>query len=182
MNSLSIWSQTVDEILTPFEHSGKKKTATYQEGIKFYEELSNRFPAIQIKKMGLTDSRFPLHLVSWHGVNSRTTEQENISVLIINAIHPGVVGTGLGEGGLISRMLRFARPLLKSPEDGAKGLVHLATEPSIQGIRGRYFVGTSDTEPSPRGRDDQIGEQLYTWLDTQLGPLPPLTVTPEGSH
>ncbi len=94
--------------------------------------------------------------------------------LRVNAVHPGVVGTGLGEGGFISRMLRMARPLLKSPEQGARGLVYLAAEPEADAHRGEYFVGTRLTRPRARGRDDETGERLYDAIEALLSPWGPL--------
>jgi len=89
--------------------------------------------------------------------------------LLINAVHPGVVGSGLGEGGLISRMMKMARPLLKTPEQGARGLVYLATDPSVTD-QGAYFVGTRPVRPTARGRDDETGERLHAAVEQLLTP------------
>ena len=101
----------------------------------------------------------------------------------VNAIHPGVIGTGLGEGGCISLLLRVARPLLKTPEQGARGLVYLAADPKGDQRRGQYFVGTAVKQPAARGRDEGTAERLYSAVEAMLAPwgaLPPIPV-PDSS-
>jgi NAD(P)-dependent dehydrogenase (short-subunit alcohol dehydrogenase family) len=60
----------------------------------------------------------------------------------VNALHPGVVGTGLAErcGGAASFLARIARPLLATPEEGARTSVYLASSPAVEGVSGRYFT------------------------------------------
>jgi len=104
--------------------------------------------------------------------------------LAINAVHPGLVGTKLGDGGIISQLLRLARPLLKTPGQGAESLVFLATDPAGEQHRGEYFVGTTPTRSHARGRDDETGERLFALLEellTPWGPLPPLPPLPQTS-
>jgi NAD(P)-dependent dehydrogenase (short-subunit alcohol dehydrogenase family) len=93
----------------------------------------------------------------------------------VNAVHPGVIGTALGEGGLITSLMKFARPLLKSPKQGAKGLVYLALD-ADPGLRGQYLVGTAPRPVAAVGRDDETARRLYDELARALrggSALPP---------
>jgi hypothetical protein len=80
-------------LITPFEKSGGKETATYFECINFYKQLDKASSKISIKETGLSDAGYPYHLVlfsndgkfdplQWH-------KQNKIVILIINGIHPG---------------------------------------------------------------------------------------------
>ena len=55
---------------------------------------------------------------------ARRLEKTNITV---NALHPGVVRTKLFNGG-------------KSPKEGAKTSVYLASSPQVESVSGQYFV------------------------------------------
>ncbi len=79
--------------------------------------------------------------------------------------------------------LRVARPLLKTPEQGARGLVYLAADPKGDQRRGQYFVGTAVKQPAARGRDEGTAERLYSAVEAMLAPwgaLPPIPV-PDSS-
>ncbi len=74
--------------LTPFEKGNGNQTVTYQECIKFYEELDKIYPSILIKQMGLTDSGKPLHLILFSSTNNFDFNTQK-TILINNGIHPG---------------------------------------------------------------------------------------------
>lgn len=72
---------------TVFEKSNGTKTATYQQTIKFYKDLANKYAEISIQEIGMTDSGKPLHLVTFNKDQNNLTEKNTI--LINNGIHPG---------------------------------------------------------------------------------------------
>ena len=78
---------------TVFEKSGGKSTATYFEAIEFYQELAESSEFIQIKEMGLTDSGYPLHLVTFDVDQNfdfkKSYDQGKSIVLVNNGKHPG---------------------------------------------------------------------------------------------
>jgi NAD(P)-dependent dehydrogenase (short-subunit alcohol dehydrogenase family) len=58
----------------------------------------------------------------------------------VNAVHPGVVNTRLGDApGLLGLVLKRVKRSWLSPEDGAKGPLHLCTSPELEGVTGTYF-------------------------------------------
>jgi len=81
------------DLKTAFEKSNGKETATYQEGIKFYKKLAQKFPQINMQEMGETDSGEPLHLVIFNKDEKfRFSELQNSGkpiLFINNGIHPG---------------------------------------------------------------------------------------------
>jgi retinol dehydrogenase-14 len=60
------------------------------------------------------------------------------------ALHPGVVSTGFGAEDP-SRIFKFRapfyRPFMKTPQQGAKMSIYLASSPKVEGITGKYFAG-----------------------------------------
>jgi hypothetical protein len=89
----SSFYSNAQELITAFEKSNGTQTATYEEGINFYKQLAQKFPQIDMREMGKTDSGEPLHLVIFNKDEKfRFTELQNAEkpvLLINNGIHPG---------------------------------------------------------------------------------------------
>ncbi|NVB80039.1 MAG: SDR family NAD(P)-dependent oxidoreductase [Kofleriaceae bacterium] len=67
------------------------------------------------------------------------------SSIAVTAVHPGVVRTKLGDpGGLLGLVLRFIKRSWLTPEQGARGPVHLADAPDPAARHGMFF---DQTEP-----------------------------------
>lgn len=86
-----------------------------------------------------------------------------VSGVTANAIHPGLVATGMGKtSGWLLRAIfsvvdRFAIPA----ERGAQGLVHLALSPALQTVSGAYFDGLRAARSSPVSYNRAIGQRLW---------------------
>jgi len=83
-----------------------------------------------------------------------------------NCLHPGVVATdfaGDGDmpGGLWGWAFRWLRPLMLTPEKGARTSVHLACAPELDGVSGEYFVRCRQATPSGPARDEAAAEELW---------------------
>lgn len=80
-------------LITPFESSEGKKTATYFECIHYYQKLAVQFPSIKILNGDTTDSGYPLQLVLFSADKNFNAaiwhKQHKVVVLINNGIHPG---------------------------------------------------------------------------------------------
>ncbi|MEW5931169.1 MAG: SDR family oxidoreductase [Gemmatimonadota bacterium] len=76
-----------------------------------------------------------------------------------NAAHPGVVGTELLFGGW--GPLRLLKRWLKTPEEGARVIVRLASAPELEGITGRYFRAEGEIRPSAAALDDDAARRLW---------------------
>ena len=85
--------ELTDSLLTPFEKSGGKQSATYQECIAYYKQLSSFSNEVKVLQYGTTSIGKPLNLVvvSKEGISkSSEVNRENKAVLLVNnAIHPG---------------------------------------------------------------------------------------------
>jgi NAD(P)-dependent dehydrogenase (short-subunit alcohol dehydrogenase family) len=81
-----------------------------------------------------------------------------------NALHPGVVRTGFGAedpGRLQKLVLPLGRWLLKSPEQGARTSIYLASSPEVADVTGKYFADSKPKTPAPAGRDDAAARKLW---------------------
>lgn len=83
------------------------------------------------------------------------------SGVTINAVHPGVIRTGLGDTtGLMGALLRLVKRSWDTPEAGAEAPVWLATAPELDSITGRYFLLKEETDYATNATDDALNKQL----------------------
>ena len=80
----------------------------------------------------------------------------------VNAVHPGVVKTNIGQHSLLLRFIWIvSRPFMLSVAKGAEPLIYLATSPEIEGISGKYFDREKETRSSPKSYDELTGQRLW---------------------
>ncbi len=73
------------------------------------------------------------------------------SDVTVNALHPGLVWTNMVRQPRppISWLVPLLRPMMLSPEDGAKTSVYLASSPDVQGVSGKYYAECKAVAPDP---------------------------------
>jgi retinol dehydrogenase-12 len=88
-----------------------------------------------------------------------------------NAVHPGVVASGFAGNthGMLKLAWSLIRPLLITPEKGARTSLFVATAPEIAGVNGRYFARCRETDTSPLSRDEAVQERVWTLSRRQVG-------------
>jgi len=80
----------------------------------------------------------------------------------VNAVHPGVIRTKLGDTtGLLGLLLRFAKLFWGKPEEGAVAPVWLATSPELEGTNGKYFDLQKEMELTEAAQDQKLACQLW---------------------
>lgn len=79
------------------------------------------------------------------------------------SVHPGVVATNFLSNfpTPLRAVMRVARPLLRTPEQGAAPLVELATDKERRDDAGAYFDRHTLTEQQPQASDQQAAERLW---------------------
>ena len=85
-------TKTEQSFETLFETSDGTQTATYVEVIDYWKALADSYKEIDIKAFGLTDSGYPLHLVTLNNDGNFDFDQlrnDHRIMLINNGIHPG---------------------------------------------------------------------------------------------
>jgi NAD(P)-dependent dehydrogenase (short-subunit alcohol dehydrogenase family) len=84
------------------------------------------------------------------------------SGVTINSVHPGVVNTGLGNmKGIGGLLLKAAKLLVLSPENGAKAPLELATNPKYEGLNGKYFDRFKMVPLAPMAIDEKFSQELW---------------------
>ena len=70
---------------TPYEKGNGNQTTTYEEMVKYYNDLDQNFETISIENTGKDDNGEPIKVV----VFNNTKSKKNPVILINNGIHPG---------------------------------------------------------------------------------------------
>lgn len=81
--------------------------------------------------------------------------------VVVNGLHPGVISTELARDYAAPIRL-IAKWFFKSPEQGARTSLYLATAPEAGEISGKYFVDSKEKKPSAAALDDALAERLWT--------------------
>lgn len=82
----------------------------------------------------------------------------------VNVLHPGFVRSHFGHNnaGLRAFGMKIAQRLgAISVEAGAATSLHVATDPALAGVSGRYFEKSRMVESSPQSRDETAQERLW---------------------
>lgn len=76
-----------------------------------------------------------------------------------NSLHPGVVATRLLLRGIVPAWV--ARPWTRTPEEGARTPLYVATAPGLEGISGQYFDDCRPSDPSAEAGDEAVAARLW---------------------
>lgn len=79
-------------------------------------------------------------------------------------LHPGVVRTSFGRedsGRWMRLMLPVVRPFMKTPQEGARTSIHLASAPEVEGVTGQYFARSRPKESSKASYDRAAAARLW---------------------
>lgn len=80
------------------------------------------------------------------------------------AVHPGGSATNIFRG-----LPRPARWLLgrwlPGPAEVSRPIVRLASSPDVEGVSGRYFEGSAESQPSAAARDDASARRLWGYSE-----------------
>ena len=88
----------------------------------------------------------------------------------INAVHPGVIRTGLGDrSGFLGLLLRGVKQLWKLPEDGARPVTRLALDPELSNVTGGYFHLDREMPLAEVARDPALAAQLWEQAEALCG-------------
>ena len=141
-------SPTRTDFTTVFETSDGTETATYQQTIKYYNDLASTYNEIHIQEIGESDSGKPLHIVTLNPDSEFDFDdiRENKRIILINnGIHPGE------SDGIDATMMLF-RDIVQGKIDVPKNTV-LVTIPI-------YNIGGSLNRNSTT-RTNQNGPKEY---------------------
>lgn len=83
----------------------------------------------------------------------------------VNAVHPGGVNTGLGRESSATLAMRVMTTLMtlfaKTPQQGARTSLYLATSTDMEGKSGAYYANCKPARISVQAQDDALAERLW---------------------
>ncbi len=81
----------------------------------------------------------------------------------VNCVHPGAVATNLAKNnGAVAKIVwKLIGAFMKSPDDGARTQVYLASSPEMEGVTGRYFIDSKEARSSAESHDAAIARRLW---------------------
>ncbi|XP_011354894.1 retinol dehydrogenase 14 [Pteropus vampyrus] len=104
---------------------------------------------------------------------ARRLEGTNVT---INVLHPGVVQTNLGQYIHIPLLLKPLYHLVswvffKTPAEGARTSIYLASSPEVEGVSGKYFGDCKEEELLPKAMDESVARKLWDVSEIMVGIL-----------
>jgi NAD(P)-dependent dehydrogenase (short-subunit alcohol dehydrogenase family) len=85
------------------------------------------------------------------------------TTITVNCVHPGPVRTEFTQkaGGLLLRLSKILRVIMRSPEAGARTPIYLAIDPGVSAVTGGYFVNCKQRESAGMTYDRTIAQRLW---------------------
>jgi len=83
--------------------------------------------------------------------------------ITVNCVHPGPVRTEFARsaGGALSFLAKILRPIMKTPEAGARTPIYLAIDPAVAAVTGGYFVNCKPKKSAGITYDRAIAEKHW---------------------
>jgi retinol dehydrogenase 12 len=99
------------------------------------------------------------------------------SGVTVNSLHPGGIASGLwtNNGPLAQFIMKAGRPFLKTPQQGARTTIYLASSHEVEGVTGKYYSNCREKTSSRKSYDVDISRRLWDLSAQMTG------VDPEGS-
>jgi retinol dehydrogenase 14 len=91
------------------------------------------------------------------------------------SVHPGVVRTNFGaedQAWFFTVISRVARPLLKTPAQGAQTPIYLASSPDMDGVTGRFFANRKPKTANKLAYDADTTAKLWNVSADLVGMTP----------
>ncbi|WP_101295681.1 SDR family oxidoreductase [Halegenticoccus soli] len=102
-----------------------------------------------------------------------------------NAVDPGFVpSTALSRGASLRGRLALRLfsllplPFTRSVEEGARPVIRAASDPTLEGVTGKYFTDDGPTQSSPETYDERTRKRLWDVSAGLVGVSPELPVEP----
>ena len=87
-------------------------------------------------------------------------------------MHPGFVASNFGHNNhnLMGWGTRLAQKIAgRSPEQGARTMIYLASSPEVEEVTGKYFVDEKAVPSSPTSYDEDTARRLWELSEEMTG-------------
>jgi NAD(P)-dependent dehydrogenase (short-subunit alcohol dehydrogenase family) len=88
-----------------------------------------------------------------------------------NALHPGFVASQFAKnnGALYRAAMGVVHLFAKTPQQGARTSVYLASSPEVEGISGKYYIDKKPARSSPISYDQSVAARLWDVSGEMVG-------------
>ena len=107
---------------TPYEKGNGNQTTTYEEMVKFYDDLDKNFESISVVEKGKDDNGEPIRVVIFNISKTKKFEFQNPVIFINNGIHPGE-SDGIDATMMLMRDLALGK--IKVPQSAFMAVLKL---------------------------------------------------------
>jgi NAD(P)-dependent dehydrogenase (short-subunit alcohol dehydrogenase family) len=85
------------------------------------------------------------------------------SGVTVNCLHPGGIASGLwtNNGPLAQLLMKAATPFLKTPEQGARTTIYLASSDEVEGVTGKYYANCKEKRSNKESYDLGVTRRLW---------------------
>ncbi|MEK7485079.1 MAG: SDR family oxidoreductase [Planctomycetota bacterium] len=97
--------------------------------------------------------------------------------ITVNSLHPGVIATNIwpSNAWYLKLLIPLTKLFFRSPEQGAKTSLYLATSAEVEGVSGKYFdENQAEKHPSRQALEADIRERLWEVSEQLVGLKSPL--------
>ncbi|MDF7819413.1 M14 family zinc carboxypeptidase [Runella sp. MFBS21] len=137
--SHALFAQTIS-----YETSQGKETATYDEVIRFYQELDKKYDQATLIQVGTTDIGKPLHLFVISANKIFKPQADKVTILVNNGIHPG-------EPEGIDASMMWVRELLTKKTLPSNVVLCVVPVYNVDGILNRGLSRINQNGPNSYG-------------------------------
>ncbi|MFX0155729.1 MAG: SDR family oxidoreductase [Candidatus Hodarchaeota archaeon] len=135
--------------------------------------IINVASAVQSKSINFENLQFNKHFRSWKTYSQSKTaliiityefaRRLNGSGVTVNCLHPGGVKTNIIQDykGIIKFFTKIIFSFAKSPEEGAKTSIYLASSPKVEKVSGKYFIDKKEAKSKDVTYNKSIAERLW---------------------
>lgn len=92
-------------------------------------------------------------------------ERLKATPVTVNAVHPGVVATEFADkediGRLFSLLWGLGKWFMKTPAQGARTSVYVASAPEVAGVSGKYYLDSAQRWPTRAAQDSGAAKRLW---------------------
>jgi len=135
--------------------------------------IINVASAVQSKSINFENLQFKKHFKSWKAYSQSKTALILLtyesarrlcnSGITVNCLHPGSVNTNITRDykGIIKLFTKLFFSFAKSPEEGAKTSIYLASSPDVENISGKYYIDKKKAKSKDITYDESIAKRLW---------------------
>jgi NAD(P)-dependent dehydrogenase (short-subunit alcohol dehydrogenase family) len=90
----------------------------------------------------------------------------------VNSVHPGAVATNIGvdrKTGFGKTVHKLLRPFFRTPLEGAKTAIYLASSDEAAGQTGQYYIDSKIVQTASKGSNAELAARLWAWSEQQVG-------------